>query len=569
MSARSARAAAACGGAMAAACWTWLSAAAAAPPVAQPAATASETWSYRVQPGDTLIGIGRLHLVRPADWRALQRLNGVRQPRRLPVGMELQIPLAWMPHVSTVAEVAFVRGQVFVLAAGAEGAVGLAAQRPLEMGDRLKPSDVIRTQANSTATLRFADGSRLLVAAGSEIRIEQLLSIGRPALPAVRLKQQRGSTEAQVAPAAPGRRFEVTTPALNLGVRGTAFRTQVDADGGQTRLEVLSGRVQSESGKTRAPVDAGMGSVAQQGQAPGQPVPLSNAPSLENVAARLERLPLQFSWAALPGAQGYRAQVLQGEQKDQLLLDGRFTQPLARWADLPDGPYTLRVRGIDGLGLEGRDAEHSFTLKARPEPPLVSTPAQAAKVYGERTNFAWARVTAAAGYRLQVSGRADFTDTVHDNAELGVTQVELPLPPGQYFWRVASIARTPDGRADPGPFGDPQAFTQRAEPASPALQAPQVGPQGLELRWQQPAPGQRVRFQVARDEAFLKILQDETTEQASVFIQNPLPGLYFVRARSIDADGFEGRFGAAQQVEVPPDRPWWLLLPVGLLLLAL
>ena len=78
-----------------------------------------------------------------------------------------------------------------------------------------------------------------------------------------------------------------------------------------------------------------------------------------------------------------------------------------------------------------------------------------------------------------------------------------------------------------------------------------------------------MRFQVARDEAFQQILQDQTTAQATVVISEPAPGLYFVRVSTIDADGFEGRFGAAQQIEVPPDQPWWLLLPLGLLLLAL
>ena len=543
--------------------WAWAFALSA---VAAPATDPGPTWAYRVQSGDTLIGVAQRHLVQPSNWPALQRLNRVREPRRLAIGRELQIPLAWMPQVATVAEVAFVHGQVVLRG---EASAGQAADRPLAMGDRLKASDVIRTAADSSATLRFADGSRLLVAAGSEIRIEQLLSVGRPALPTVRLNLQRGSTEAQVAPAAPGRRFEVNTPALNLGVRGTDFRTQVDAQGTQTRLEVLSGRVETLAGNARVAVDAGMGSVAQSGQAPGAPQPLTAAPALPPVAEKLDRLPLQFHWSALAGAQGYRAQVLQGPRKDQLLLDGRFAQPLAKWADLPDGSYTLRVRGIDTQGLEGRDAEQAFTLKARPEPPLVSLPAQGAKVYGETAQFGWARVAAASRYHLQVSSRADFGERTYDNAHLLTPRVELPLAPGDYFWRVASIAAKADGQADPGPFGDAQAFTQRAEPPSPALQSPLLGAQGLELRWQQPAPGQRVRFQVARDEAFQQILQDQTTAQATVVISEPAPGLYFVRVSTIDADGFEGRFGAAQQIEVPPDQPWWLLLPLGLLLLAL
>lgn len=548
-------------------CLALCAALASAAPGAAPAMPKGDSsWTYKVQAGDTLIGIAQRHLAQPADWPALQRLNRVRHPRRLPIGGELQIPLAWMPHVETVAEVAYMRGQV-VCHAAADGR--RPAERVLLVGDRLQANDVIRTAANSSATLQFADGSRMLVAAESEVRVERLLSVGRPALPAVQLRLQRGSTEVQVAPAPAGRRFEVNTPVLNLGVRGTVFRAQVDAQGEQARLEVLSGRVEAQAGEAHASVPAGMGSVARSGQAPGPAVPLIGAPAMEGVATRLERLPLRFNWPAVPGAQAYRAQVLDGPQTDRLLLDGQFSQAQAKWPDLPDGDYTLRVRGVDSQGLEGRDGELRFTLKARPEPPMVSLPAQGAKVYGESTRFAWARVSEAGHYRLQVSRRADFAETAVDNAELQAAQADVPLAPGDYFWRVASIATTSDGRADPGPFGDAQAFTQRAEPPSPALQAPQAGDQGLELRWPQPEAGQRVRLQVARDAAFQQIVQDQTTTQASVLIADPEPGLYFVRVRTIDADGFEGRFGAAQQVEVPRAKPWWLLVPLGVLLLAL
>jgi hypothetical protein len=74
----------------------------------------------------------------------LQRLNRVEQPRRLAIGRELQIPLAWMPQVATVAEVAFVFGQVLLRG---DGGAGTTTERPLTMGDQLKARDVIRTAA--------------------------------------------------------------------------------------------------------------------------------------------------------------------------------------------------------------------------------------------------------------------------------------------------------------------------------------------------------------------------------------------------------------------------------------
>ena len=534
--------------------------------VAQVQEAPQESWAYQVQPGDTLIGIAAAQMARPADWRRLQRLNRVAQPRRLQPGRVLQIPLSWMAQAATVAEVAFVHGPVERLQPGAPVATD---SRWLRMGATLAAKDVIRTGAGATLTLRLPDGSRLLVAPDSEVEVVHLLSLGRPALPAVRLNLNQGSTEIHVAPAATGRSFEMQTPALNLGVRGTDFRAQVDAGGLATRLEVLQGRVTALSSAGTVPVDAGLGTLARIGQAMTPLLPLAAAPLLSAVPRRLERVPLHFSWPVVTGAQGYRAQVLLATSADHLLLDGRFTEPRAKWADLPDGHYTLRVRTVDPQGLEGHDAVASFELKARPEPPLVSMPSASGTVVGELAAFSWARVPAAVRYRLQVSATSDFAQPVFDSATLTQTQHDLSLAPGVYHWRVASIAQASDGSDDPGPFGDGQDFSLRAVPASPALEPAQAGPKGLELRWKAPQAGQRVRFQVATDSAFDQIVQDQTTTESSVLITDPSPGLYYVRARTIDADGFEGPFGMPQQVEVSRSGLWWLLAPLGLLLLSL
>ena len=44
---------------------------------------------YQVKPGDTLIGIARLHNV---EWKVLQRINGISSPRSLQIGTEIRIP---------------------------------------------------------------------------------------------------------------------------------------------------------------------------------------------------------------------------------------------------------------------------------------------------------------------------------------------------------------------------------------------------------------------------------------------------------------------------------------------
>jgi len=89
-------------------------------------------------------------------------------------------------------------------------------------------------------------------------------------------------------------------------------------------------------------------------------------------------------------------------------MDGVFAGPAAKWADLPDGRYVLRVRAIDAGGLEGVNAERAFTLKARPEPPFVSAPLSGHKVYGPEARLRWSASSSAQSYRLQLSPKPEL-----------------------------------------------------------------------------------------------------------------------------------------------------------------
>ncbi|WP_418314768.1 FecR domain-containing protein [Piscinibacter sakaiensis] len=532
------------------------------------AAAEAEVWNYRVSAGDTLIAICTQYLARPEDWPRLQKLNGVADARRLQPDSVLRIPLAWMRQTATVADVVFVKGVASLLRTDAAGAT---SRRLLASGDTVQAGDTIRTAVEASVSLRLADRSRLLITAGTEMRIVHLLQLGRDAIPKVQLQLETGGTEIEVAPAAPGRSFEIRTPAVNLGVRGTEFRARVDGGAKLARVEVSEGRVGAQAEQQQLAIPAGFGTVAEAGKPIAPPRQLIAAPELGAVPKRLERVPLQFAWPAVGGAKAYRAQVLAAGEPLRLLLDGEFDAPAARWQDLPDGSYRLRVRAIDARGNEGHDGVADFVLKARPEPPFTSVPAEGAKVYGDSTRFEWASVAGARRYRLQVSSRADFASLLVDEAGIGSSRHQLALPPGDYHWRVASIGTDADGREDPGPFGDASSFTQRAIPPTPDVQPPAAVDDGVLLRWRLPAPGHRMQFQVAGDRDFSRIVLDRSTEQASALLPKPEPGVYYLRARTIDADGFEGPFGAVQQIEVPQPPPpppkWLLLLPLGLLLL--
>jgi predicted phage tail protein len=284
---------------------------------------------------------------------------------------------------------------------------------------------------------------------------------------------------------------------------------------------------------------------------------LLEPPALAASQPRVERFPLRLEWPALAGAAAYRAQVLLPDSADHLVLEGRFEQPAAGWADLADGRYTLRVRGIDGEGLEGRDASAGFVVKARPEPPFASEPQADAMVYGERVRLRWARAPGAERVRLQLGPASDLAQPLLDRNDLKDTELAIELQPGDYHWRLAAIAPGDDQ----GPWSDTQAFSvkPRPSPSSPVLEQPAIGERGLVFRWRA-SPGARYHYQVARDAAFTDLVVQGPALEPEAVILDPQPGVYHLRVRTIDANGFEGPYGGAQQVEVPRRFNWWWLL---------
>ena len=68
------------------------------------AAPPAQTLAYRVETGDTLIGLHK-RLMRPgSDWRVVQRLNRVADPRRLQPGSTLLIPVPLLLEQALAAE---------------------------------------------------------------------------------------------------------------------------------------------------------------------------------------------------------------------------------------------------------------------------------------------------------------------------------------------------------------------------------------------------------------------------------------------------------------------------------
>lgn len=496
-----------------------------------PALAAPDEWIYTVVPGDTLSRIAENHLDKPDAWRELQKLNKVADPNRLKPGMALRIPAA-LSGSAPFAEVVWFKGQAQRVSNGVEAA--------LVQGAQLRMGETLLTGADGSVTLRFGDQSRVLVAPNSRLTLTHMLRPKGSGQGRTTLTLEAGAAESVVTRTQTVEaRYEIKTPTLSLAVRGTRFRVMVDSQTGMTRTTVSEGEVAANAQGKTVTLAAGQGTVASRGEAPAAARVLLSSPVISNAPAVIEELPMRFSWHALSGARQYRIELLDREglrQVDEL----QSVDSLARWANLADGDYQLRVRAVDEAGLEGMPSIHAFVVNARPESPIQRQPLEGASVYGDKTGFRWARVSGVQHYRLQVSDTPDFSRFVAQIKQLpgGSAGIDLALPPGKYFWRIAAAARD-DGF---GPDSATQSFVVANTPQSAVDAADKVT-----LAWRGSAREQKYQVQVALEATFREPIFDMLQAAPLASFAAKGKGPYFVRMRRIDADGLSSNYEATQQ----------------------
>jgi hypothetical protein len=502
------------------------------------------TYRYQAKAGDTLIALGQSLLANPADWPKLQKLNHIRDPRHIPVGQDIAIPVELLRWQSLPGQVVAVSGAAQLVQAG-RGA-------PLLVNTAWTPGSEIHTAGDGHVTVKLADGSLLKINSASMVRLERTQHYERPGFFATALQVIQGRVEAAVAHMTGGEpRFQVKTPQATLGVRGTDFRVAAMPETQTSLGEVLTGKVAvagaAEDRKARKEVSlvAGQGLLVDAQQQVGQPVALAAAPDLSRLPALHERPLVRLSVPAVPGAKSYRAQVATDADFNQVAAEVTSPTPELRIAGLSDGHYHLRVRAGNAQGLEGLESRSAFTLKARPEPPHMLAPAAKAKHRGLDIPLQWTEPDQAQRYHLQISVDGNWAQPLVEKQDLAQSSLTQSLPPGSYQWRLASIRA--DGNQ--GPFGDVQSFTLLPPPAT--VPPPKVDEKTLSFTWSG-EPGQTFLLQMARNAEFTDGLSSLNTTEPQASLPRPEHGgRLWVRTRATDADGYVGPFSAPQSLYLP------------------
>ncbi len=498
---------------------------------------------HQVRAGDTLYDLAQAYLEDPGQWPALARANGNPNPYRLQPGSVILVPDDLLRRKPGGARVVHVSGDVrYTTRSGATGS--------LERDMRLIDGDRIATGSGGFVTLEMADGSIVRVAGESELGLERLKYSVVKKRAETSMTLDKGRVESRVAPQRPaGGRFEIDTPLMAAGVRGTEFGVSVQA-GGAATSDVLHGEVELRVLRSGASsrVRAGVGGAVTAEAPEATLAPLPAAPDLSGVQPLQQRPVVDLAFPPLEGAVAYRAFIWPQGTAEQVADNLVSREPRVRFAGLQDGAYLVRVSGVDARGIEGHPTIKSIELDARPEPPVTLAPEDGGRTDRPHVLLRWAEVGDAVGHRLQVSRNEAFTDPIIDETMGPETSRELQgLASGTYYWRIATIVRGRDGQPDPGPFSEARRFMVRL-PVGTGLSVYQED-ESVTLRWDG-EPGQAYLVQIAPDTGFAQLATEYRTERRQWSLRGLPAGEYFVRIQATDTDGFVREFTSPQRFRI-------------------
>lgn len=376
---------------------------------------------YEIKRGENLFSIAARYFDRIGSIRVVQQLNRIANPRTIPVGTRLRIPVSILRTEPLTASIISARGTVLIR----QGARSIDAKPDI----RLSQGTVIETGNDGFISLALPNGSRTSLPTLSRLSIVHLRRFLLTQSIDYDFLVEAGKAITKAAPLGTGNgMFRIRTPRSVAAVRGTEFRVGVSDETALT--EVLEGTVAAGVTEQNAmSVATGFGAVIADGRITSEA--LLPAPSL-NAPGKVQVDPLvRLGFETVPGASDYRVQIGADAGFNDVIAEVRAKGPDFELAGIPNGGLFVRGSAIAASGLEGMTQTYSMRRKLTGLGGSADTDA-------DRLTFKWGGSgEGRRQYRFQLM--RDGASKVPIVDEPGLTENGLSLralDPGTYFWRV-------------------------------------------------------------------------------------------------------------------------------------
>ncbi len=479
-------------------------------------------WLYTVRPNEAASKIGKSYLVNPYRIDEVLAYNNIVDADNLVAGTVLKIPVNYLKFGPARVQVTSVQGNVLIQNAYKES--------PLSTLHSVKLGDKIITGESSSAMLRFADGSELLLGSQSELIFDVLTQWGRTGMVDSRMRLLKGSAEGRVNKLQGSKsKFEVHTPSAVATVRGTEFRVRVGKDNSSVSFnEVSEGKVQVANNAAASLVPMGFGLVAEEGKKSDNVIELLPAPNLIGAELEYYGTMAELAWQQEQGAKAYRLELFEGNEAVSLIDSNLLSSAKAKIENLAVGDYTVRVRSVDDNGLEGLDRQHSFFVNGKILPPKRAASLTHFDI-NKKVEMSWQKDQMFSAYHYQVSDSKTF-DNILRERETRSSKVTLRerLPIGTYYWRV--LGKSTEKNSS---YSLPIPFTVHL-PKTIKVEVFDVKEgEAINAKWNNFGQSQKFEWQLATDKEFKNITQQGTTNENKVALKATNKGYYYFRVAQI------------------------------------
>ena len=415
----------------------------AATPSAGPVRGSSVT--HTIQQGETLDGVCRKFKIAAANCLQISYFNKLENNRLPAPGMVVYVPLSLLPFKPEQARLIQTAGKVQIN--GQEARAGV----------RLDENTRITAEADSSAVVELADGSRLKILPSSVADIVHSRTYTAPESTSggkfmqwigSKIRLIQGAVESAVKKKnktgnADSKPVEVETVTSLIGVRGTQFRVAAaDRFVPFDRAEVLEGSVSNINTwkNSEIALNGGQGAVVDPNKTEMQAIPLLPPPTVPEKGQILRRPNAYWSFSPAPGAVAYRVIAASDPTFNDIRFSEKNTLPQADLSRLENGVWHLRARAVDAQGLEGLDATSAIELR---QPAWLLRNPSVQNRQG-RLHLSWTAVSTAdfealpgaTTVKIDLASEGTFSTPLASLQSAGNELVLPKLGPGRYHLRI-------------------------------------------------------------------------------------------------------------------------------------
>ena len=383
--------------------------------------------TYIVQRDDTLYDLAREYLLDPRSMSEVRFANHLRDPRRLQIGQPIKIPRRLLKYEPVELTLQSFSGSVSLSRSGRELAT--------EIGQALREGSVISTGANGFAAIGGKDGALVTIPSNSRLQIVDARRYTINGKIDVRIKVLKGRGEIK-APSLDGEaRFRVGTPIAVTAVRGTEFRVAYVEESERSLAEVIEGEVAVSRGDQSIIASEGEGVAARRdgGLATEKLLP---APDVDEDGKTQTGALVEFTIQEVEDAIAYRTQVARDAGFIEIIDQALGTAATVTFADIEDGRYFVRSRGVAASGVEGFSQPYTFRRKR-----LGADAGAETSPIADAFKFGW-RVDGRGQsfHAFQLWNNQNPSSLLVDEVALRDTAILIgDLPAGSYAWRVGTF----------------------------------------------------------------------------------------------------------------------------------